>query len=58
MKTFMSADGSTRCRGCHLYPDQCTCEPGNSVKIFCEGLLEAMTSDGRRMPPRPDHTDQ
>ena len=22
---FSSADGSIRCRGCHLHPDACTC---------------------------------
>jgi hypothetical protein len=22
---FTSADGSIRCHGCHLHPDQCTC---------------------------------
>ena len=24
--TFASADGSTRCRSCGLYPDQCACK--------------------------------
>lgn len=26
-ETFRSADGSTRCRRCHLHPDQCSCLP-------------------------------
>jgi len=25
--TFTSADGSVRCRRCHLHPDLCTCRP-------------------------------
>lgn len=24
-EVFESGDGGTRCAGCHLYPDQCTC---------------------------------
>lgn len=24
-EVFTSADGSIRCRGCHLHPDACTC---------------------------------
>lgn len=26
---FVSGDGSYRCMGCHLYPDQCNCAPGD-----------------------------
>lgn len=29
---FTSADGSTRCRGCHLHPDACTC--GQMLRIL------------------------
>lgn len=30
-QTFKSTDGSTRCARCHLFPDQCTCDPDNPM---------------------------
>lgn len=31
-ETFTSADGSTRCRACHLHPDACTC--GHAARLL------------------------
>jgi hypothetical protein len=39
MKTFTSADGSTRCISCGLHPDACTCVPAMPfLKALAEGL--------------------
>jgi len=29
--TFVSADGGTQCKRCHLYPDLCTCRPDHPM---------------------------
>lgn len=37
--TFKSADGSTRCAGCHLHLDTCTCRPGHPLWRLVAVLL-------------------
>jgi hypothetical protein len=32
LATFESADGSTRCVGCGLHPDMCTCRPDHPLR--------------------------
>ena len=31
---FKSSDRTMRCRGCHLYPDQCNCPPEVKLRIL------------------------
>jgi len=37
---FQSADGSTRCRGCHLHPDGCTCGERTFRILYMLGIIE------------------
>ena len=45
---FLSADRTYRCRGCHLYADECNCPP--EVK---SRLLRTLGFDGGSQQPRP-----
>ena len=55
---FESADGSTRCRGCHLPPDRCTCGFGRALlDVLVEAVARSVASEGRpcgRWRPRGD----
>lgn len=42
---FTSADGGTRCHGCHLYPDQCNCGGQVLRLLWMLGVVE--TLDGK-----------
>jgi hypothetical protein len=40
--TFKSADGSTRCVGCHLFPDTCTCRPDHPMRVIFGQVFECV----------------
>lgn len=42
--TFVSADGSTRCRACQLHPDECTCGADHPLRQI--GVLPATNRPG------------
>jgi hypothetical protein len=44
MKTFKSADGSTRCLKCHLHLDQCTCHADNSMVKILSAIFYPMAA--------------
>jgi len=48
---FDSADGSIRCRGCHLHPDQCTCGPTVSDRLRRMLALDLLITRGTHSPP-------
>ena len=44
---FRSADGSTRCRGCHLHPDMCTCRREHPMWKILRGVCHGLETGGR-----------
>ena len=47
---FDSADGSIRCRGCHLHPGGCTCGPTVRARLaYAMALAEAGTETVENM---------
>ncbi len=48
-EVFESGDGSTRCRGCHLHPDGCTCGPTRFRRLLeLLGLVDPPDRDPLR----------
>jgi hypothetical protein len=46
-RVFRSADGSTRCAGCHLHPDACTCGPSMQARLV---WMLGLADSGRLAP--------